>query len=444
MNAVPTALNSPSPAPSTATTASSHKPSGARGKSSSTDNAFDDLMGDAMDSQAKESPETQASSTPEQSSETPVFSPEAADKTANATATPDPTLLLTGTVPSQVVLALAVPATAETPASAASSDTAKNTAGNAIVPEILATDQETTSTPVQTVPPLVTATTAAVLSSATAVAATITESAAPETNPTGLEPEKNTAAAVEVSTKIPMTTTTPAGSSQKSAAQKSINANATSTQPSQSQTDTSAALTVAAKTTEANTTSITSAGTDRAPEQPMQTLSDVWSNTAYRTLVSQADVVSTQTVLSSSVKKETITVSNSEQFAEAVQNALNTPRELLPRRVEIQMQTPPGAVVTLSLTRSNGELRAQFDANSAQTLQWLNNEVGRLQNMNFGMAVRWAPPQMANQQQQEEQRSTENRQENRRREGGRRRQQNSMDALTGIASRTTATTSKKG
>ncbi len=399
-------------------------------------------MGDAMDSQAKESPETPIAATPEPSAEAPAFSPNTTDASEDATVTDPTATLLAGTVPSQVVLVLAEPATAETTTPPLPSETAKNTSGQVVVPEVFATDQETIPTPEQSAPLVASAST--VLSSATAVAATISESTAPTTDSVTEEPEKNTGSNDEVSTKIPMATTASPTPPQKSAAQKSATSNVAFTQPSQSQIDSRATLVTAVNTAEANTAPATSAGMDRAPEQPMQTLKDVWSNTAYRTLVSQADVVSTQTVMSSSVKKETITVSNSEQFAEAVQNALNTPRELLPRRVEIQVQTPPGAVVTLSLTRSNGELRAQFDANNAQTLQWLNNEVGRLQNMNFGLTVRWAPPQMANQQQQEEQRSTENRQEDRRRESGRRRQQNSMDALTGIASRTTATTSKKG
>lgn len=171
----------------------------------------------------------------------------------------------------------------------------------------------------------------------------------------------------------------------------------------------------------------------------MQTLRDVWTNSAYRALAAGAETVSTTTATAS--KTETVSVSSSEQFAEAVQNALNTPRELLPRRVEIQMSTPPGATVTLSLTRVNGELRAQFDANSPEALRWLNGEIHDLQNMNFGLSVRWSPPQLVAQQQEQ---TTRERQDERRRDGERRKNQPSMEAVNGTFARLGAATSMKG
>lgn len=508
MNAAPTVLNVPTPASSTATsTTGSARAAGGKQSPSSTDSSFEDVMGDALDSQSKKSSNTAAkTSTTKPSADDAVSTPStddgAKDKT---TSTEETSTLAVTTMPSQVMLALAgavaVQATttpapvATTPepvaktttsktdtttvsATPVSNEAAKTTeavvtpsittnvvsskttssgaTGNALMPAVLATDTPIAPSPTpstsSTPTPVIAATAQTTTTQATATVqvaaaiATTMDVASIETETSATEPEKKTAVAGTGRTKIPMATSPTTGTSTKASTSK-IDTNTDSTsQPSVAQADTAVIPTLEQLSGTTDVTSTSSAGTDRAKDQAMQTIRDVWSNSAFRTLAYSGDTFTTNSLSNStSVSTEKVSVNSSEQFAEAVQNALNTPRELLPRRVEIQMQTPPGATVTLSLTRTNGELRAQFDANNEQTLQWLNGEVGRLQNMNFGLTVRWAPPQLASQQEEMSQRPAQDRQEERRREGGKRRnQQTSMDALTGVSSSRVSATAQKG
>lgn len=467
MNTLPAALNASAPADATAH--ASHTSGNARARQGA-DASFDDLMGDALDSQTNgsASPQTPTATTtpPTEGTDTaaPVFTTDTTTSENTEDAPVDPATLLTVATTSQVMLALAEPATPVSPVAApvetSSEATTSNAAGNAVSsrpnPEMENTEQSPAPglTVVTTAAPTAARTNSTQAEVVTVVAqsnptpvaksasATLPDESSVNTDSQVVEPEKNAADASEGSIKIPLSVAASATTPQKSTAQKSARSESPTTQSAAMQQDATTSPVLENLAAPAVSVKITSTGTDRAPEQAMQTLRDVWTNSAYRTLAFGSETAATRDT--STVTTETIALSSNDQFAEAVQNALNTPRELLPRRVEIQLSTPPGATVTLSLTRVNGELRAQFGANSAQALQWLNGEIHDLQNMNFGLAVRWSPPQLAAQQQQEETRTERDRQEQRRRDGTRRGNQPGMDAVTGLSSRLGAATSMKG
>ncbi len=66
-----------------------------------------------------------------------------------------------------------------------------------------------------------------------------------------------------------------------------------------------------------------------------------------------------------------------------------------PQRIAIDLQTPPGATVTVFFSQSNsGQLRAQMSANDPGAMQWLQQQVATLRQNETGPSVVWLPPQM--------------------------------------------------
>jgi len=66
-----------------------------------------------------------------------------------------------------------------------------------------------------------------------------------------------------------------------------------------------------------------------------------------------------------------------------------------PMRVEMEIQTPPGAIVNVYVSRQNDQWRAQLSTNDPQALSWVQDQMSSLRQSNtFGMEVRWLPPQM--------------------------------------------------
>lgn len=66
-----------------------------------------------------------------------------------------------------------------------------------------------------------------------------------------------------------------------------------------------------------------------------------------------------------------------------------------PMRVAMEIQTPPGAIVNVYVSRQNDQWRAQLSTNDPQALSWVQNQMSSLrQSSNLGVEVKWLPPQM--------------------------------------------------
>ncbi len=91
---------------------------------------------------------------------------------------------------------------------------------------------------------------------------------------------------------------------------------------------------------------------------------------------------------------ESLQLSSTHRLQDVVDSVFEERPLPTPRRIEIELKTPEGAKISLYIARVQGELRAQFSANSAQSLAWLQQEIHQLRGTDMGQAVRWLPPQV--------------------------------------------------
>ena len=93
-------------------------------------------------------------------------------------------------------------------------------------------------------------------------------------------------------------------------------------------------------------------------------------------------------------KPESITLNPQHRLEKVLDSVFEEAPLPTPRRIEVKLQTPQGAQITLYIARVNQELRAQFSANSHQAMAWLQSEIKQLRGINSTEAIRWLPAQM--------------------------------------------------
>ncbi len=71
-----------------------------------------------------------------------------------------------------------------------------------------------------------------------------------------------------------------------------------------------------------------------------------------------------------------------------------TNQSLTPMRVAIEIQTPPGAIVNVYVSRQNDQWRAQLSTNDPQALTWVQDKMNSIRSGDLGVDVKWLPPQM--------------------------------------------------
>ena len=96
-----------------------------------------------------------------------------------------------------------------------------------------------------------------------------------------------------------------------------------------------------------------------------------------------------------------ILLSSNNDFEDALKQVMHvaelnqTNESRAPMRVAIEIQTPPGAIVNVYVSRQNDQWRAQLSTNDTQALAWVQDKMSSLRQSNeFGVEVRWLPPQM--------------------------------------------------
>jgi hypothetical protein len=65
-----------------------------------------------------------------------------------------------------------------------------------------------------------------------------------------------------------------------------------------------------------------------------------------------------------------------------------------PMRVAIEIQTPPGAIVNVYVSKQDDGYRAQLSTNDPVALSWVQDKMSSLKSSDLGVEVRWLPPQM--------------------------------------------------
>jgi hypothetical protein len=96
-----------------------------------------------------------------------------------------------------------------------------------------------------------------------------------------------------------------------------------------------------------------------------------------------------------------ILLGSNHDFHDALQQVMHvaeltqTSQSLTPMRVEMEIQTPPGAIVNVYVSKQNDQWRAQLSTNDPQALAWVQDQMSTLRQSNdLGVSVRWLPPQM--------------------------------------------------
>jgi hypothetical protein len=66
-----------------------------------------------------------------------------------------------------------------------------------------------------------------------------------------------------------------------------------------------------------------------------------------------------------------------------------------PTRIAIELQTPPGAIVNVYVSKQNDQYRAQLSTNDPAALSWVQDKITSLRQSNdLGVEVKWLPAQM--------------------------------------------------
>jgi hypothetical protein len=66
-----------------------------------------------------------------------------------------------------------------------------------------------------------------------------------------------------------------------------------------------------------------------------------------------------------------------------------------PIRVAMELQTPPGAIVNVYVSKQDDGYRAQLSTNDPAALSWVQNKLSELRQSNdLGVSVKWLPAQM--------------------------------------------------
>ncbi len=95
-----------------------------------------------------------------------------------------------------------------------------------------------------------------------------------------------------------------------------------------------------------------------------------------------------------------ILLSSNNDFQDALKQVMHvaqltqTDDSRTPMRVAIEIQTPPGAIVNVYVSRQNDQWRAQLSTNDPQALTWVQDKMNSIRSGDVGMDVKWLPPQM--------------------------------------------------
>jgi len=132
---------------------------------------------------------------------------------------------------------------------------------------------------------------------------------------------------------------------------------------------------------------------------------NVEKQSAMNTIFDIPQILSATTGPSSALQQSNadvhIQLSSNNDFEDALTQVMHvaqlsqTAESRTPTRIAMELQTPPGAIVNVYVSRQNDQWRAQLSTNDPQALSWVQDKMSSLNQSNeFGVQVRWLPPQM--------------------------------------------------
>jgi hypothetical protein len=96
-----------------------------------------------------------------------------------------------------------------------------------------------------------------------------------------------------------------------------------------------------------------------------------------------------------------ILLNSNNDFEDAIKQVMHvasltqTAESRTPLRVEMEVQTPPGAIVNIYVSKQGDSFRAQLSTNNLEALNWVQDKISSLrQSSDIGVQVKWLPPQM--------------------------------------------------
>jgi hypothetical protein len=96
-----------------------------------------------------------------------------------------------------------------------------------------------------------------------------------------------------------------------------------------------------------------------------------------------------------------IQLASNHDFTDALKQVMHvaqltqTGESRTPMRVEMEIQTPPGAIVNIYVSKTGDQWRAQLSTNDPVAMAWVQNQMTSLrQTSDLGVEVKWLPPQM--------------------------------------------------
>jgi hypothetical protein len=110
--------------------------------------------------------------------------------------------------------------------------------------------------------------------------------------------------------------------------------------------------------------------------------------------------VGTNTVAQQTPADLHIQLSSNNDFEDALKQVMHiadltqTSSTQTPLRVAIEIQTPPGAVVNVYVSKQDDGYRAQLSTNDPVALSWVQDKMSSLKSSDLGVEVRWLPPQI--------------------------------------------------
>jgi hypothetical protein len=119
------------------------------------------------------------------------------------------------------------------------------------------------------------------------------------------------------------------------------------------------------------------------------------------TLPAEMIAGATASTTSSNAPEVNILLSSNNDFSDALKQVVHIAQlneatgTTNPTRVAIELQTPPGAIVNVYVSKQDDSYRAQLSTNDPAALSWVQDQISSLrQNNDLGVEVKWLPAQI--------------------------------------------------
>jgi hypothetical protein len=154
------------------------------------------------------------------------------------------------------------------------------------------------------------------------------------------------------------------------------------------------------KNSSSNTSPSNAAGT--AGTANVESEKDMSATTNAAQIAALSGIGGNATTTSQTPADVNIVLSSNNDFDDALKHVMQiasinqTSESQIPLRVAIEIQTPPGAIVNVYVSKQDDGYRAQLSTNDPAALSWVQEKMSSLRESDtgLGVSVKWLPPQM--------------------------------------------------